>query len=205
MSLWLTDNHWLPCLSSLLNGSLLKARVLSDSNLCFLFSAQESKQNRFYWTFSTLKSHQFSHSVVSDSLRPYEPQHARPPCPSPAPGVYPNSCPLSRWCHLTISCSVVSFSSCLQSFPTSGSFKMSQLFASGGQSIGVSASKSVLPMNTEDWFPLGWTGWISLQSKGLSRIFSNTTVQKHQFFYTQLLYSPTLTSIHDYWKNHSLD
>ena len=145
----------------------------------------------------------FSRSVMSDSLRPHEPQHARPPCPSPTPGVHPNPCPLSRWCHPTISSSVVP-SSCPQSFPASGSFQMSQLFASGGQSIGVSASTSVLPMNTQDW-PLGWTGWISLLSKGLSRVFSNTTVQKHQFFGTQLFYSPTLTSIHDYWKNHSLD
>ena len=128
---------------------------------------------------------QFSHSVVSDSLRPHEPQHARPPCLSPAPGVYPNSCQLSWWCHLTISSSVIPFSSCLQSVPTSGSFEMSQLFTSGGQSIGVSASTSVLPMNIQDWSPLGWTGWISLQSKGLSRVFSNTTAQKHQFFSAQ--------------------
>ena len=129
---------------------------------------------------------QFSRSVMSDSLRLHEPQHARPPCPSPTPGVYPNSCPLSWWCHLTISSSVVPFSSCLQSFPKSGSFEMSQRFASGGQSIGVSASTSILPMTTEDWFTLGWTGWISLQSKGLPRVFSNTTVQKHQFFGAQL-------------------
>ena len=110
---------------------------------------------------------QFSCSVVSDSLRPHEPQHARPPCPSPTPRVYPNSCPLSRWCHLTISSSVIPFFSCIQSFPTSGSFQMSQLFASGGQSIGVSASASVLPLNVQDWFPLGWTGCISLFSKEL--------------------------------------
>ena len=119
---------------------------------------------------------QFSHLVESDSLRPHEPQHARPPCPSGTAGVYPNPCPLSRWCHPTISSSVVSFSSCLQSFPASGSFQMSQLFTSGSQSIGVSASTSVLPVNTQDWSPLGWAGWISLQSKGLSRVFSNTTV-----------------------------
>ena len=123
---------------------------------------------------------------MSDSLRPHEPEHARPPCLSPTPRVYPNSCPLSRWCHLTITSSVVPFSSCPQSFPASGSFEMSQPFASGGQSIGVSASTSVLPMNTQDWSPLGWTGWISLQSKGLSRVFSNTTIQKHRFFGTQL-------------------
>ena len=127
---------------------------------------------------------QFS-SVLSDSLRPHESQHARPPCPSPTPGVYPNSCPLSWWCHPAISSSAVPFSSCPQSLPASGSFPLSY-FAWGGQSIGVSASASVLPMNTQDWSPLGWTGWISLQSQGLSRVFSNTTVQKHQFFGTQL-------------------
>ena len=123
---------------------------------------------------------------MSDSLRPHELQHTRPPGPSPTPGVYPNSRPLSQWCHPTISPSVVPFSSCPQSFPASGSFQMSQLFTSGGQSIGVSASTSILPVNTQDWSPLGWTGWISLQSKGLSRVFSNATVQKHQFFGTQL-------------------
>ena len=111
---------------------------------------------------------------------------ARPPCPSPTPGVHPNPCPSSRWCHTTISSSVAPFSSCPQSFPASGSFQMSQLFTSGGQSIGVSASTSVLPMNTQAWSPLGWTGWVSLQSKGLSRVFSNTTVEKHQFFSAQL-------------------
>ena len=147
---------------------------------------------------------QFSRPVVSDSLRPHELQHARPPCLSPTPGVYPNSCPLNPWCHPTISSSVVPFSSHLQSFPASGSFPMSQLFAWGGQSIGVSASTSVLPMNTQDWSPLEWTGWISLQSKGLSRVFSNTKIQKHQSLVLSFLYSPTLTSMHDYWKNHSL-
>ena len=114
----------------------------------------------------------FSRSVVSDSLWPHESQHARPPCPSPTPGAHPNSCPSSWWCHPAISSSVVPFSSCLQSFPASRSFQMSQLFTSGGQSIGASASASVLPMNIQDWFPLGWTDWISLQSKGLSRVFS---------------------------------
>ena len=132
-------------------------------------------------------------------------QHARPPCPLPALGVYSNSCPLSWCCHPSISSSVVPFSSCLQSFPASGSFPMSQFFASSGQSTGVSASASVLSKNIQDWFPLGWTGWISLQSKGLSRVFSNTTVQKHHSSAFSFLYSPTLTSIHDYWKNHSLD
>ena len=127
----------------------------------------------------------FSCSVVSDSLWPHGLQHARLPCLSPIPRVYSNSCPLSRWCHPTISSSVVPFSH-LQSFPASGSFPVNQFFASGGQSIGVLASAAVLPMNIQDWFPLGWTGWISLQSKGLSRVFSNTTVQKHQFFGAQL-------------------
>ena len=127
----------------------------------------------------------FSHSVVSDSLQPHGLQDARPSCLSPTSGVYSNSCPLSRWYHPTISSSVIPFS-CLQSFPASGSFQMSQLFASGGQSIGASASTSVLPMNIQGWFPLGWTGWISLQSKGLLRVFSNTTVPKHQFFGAQL-------------------
>ena len=129
---------------------------------------------------------QFSCSVMSNSLQAHEPQHTRPPCPSPTPRVYSNSCPLSQRCHPTISPSVIPFSSHLQSFPASGSFQMSQFFASGDQSIGVSASTSVLAMNTQDWSPLGWTGWISLQSKGLSRVFSNTTIQKHQFFGTQL-------------------
>ena len=129
---------------------------------------------------------QFSRSVVSNSLQPHELQHARPPCPSPTSGVYSNSCPLSWWYHPTISSSVIPFSSCPQSFPASWSFQISQLFSSGGQNIGGSASASVLSMNIQDWFPLGWTGWISLQSKGFSRVFSNTTVQKHQLFSAQL-------------------
>ena len=124
----------------------------------------------------TIDSVQFSHSVMSNSSRPHGLQHARAPCSPPTPGVYSNSCPLSWWCHPTISSSVIPFSFCLQSFPASGSFLMSQFFTVGGQSIGVSASTSVPPMNTQDSFPLGWTGWISLQSKGLSRVFSNTTV-----------------------------
>ena len=136
--------------------------------------------------FSICKSVQFSHSVVSNSLQPQGLQDSRPPCPSPTPKVYSNSCPLSRWCHPTTSSSVVPFSSCLQSFPASGSFQMSQFFTSGGPSIGVSASASVLAMNIQDWFPLAWTGWIALQSKRLSRVFSNTTVQKYQFFGAQL-------------------
>ena len=147
---------------------------------------------------------QFSRSVVSDSLRPHGLQHARLPCPSPSPGVCSNACQSSWWCHTTISSSVVPFSSCLQSFRASESFPVSQFFPSGDQSVGVSASASVLQMNTQDWSPLGWTGWISLESKGLSGVFSNTRIQKHRFFGTQL-YSPTLTSIRDYWENHSFD
>ena len=139
------------------------------------------------WLYTTsVSSVQFSRSVMSDSLWPHESQHARHPCPSQTPGVFSNSCPLSQWCHPAISSSVVPFSSCPQSLPASGSFPMSQLFAWDGQNIGVSASASVLPVNTRDWSPLGWTGWISLQSKGLSRVFSDTTVQKHQFFSAQL-------------------
>ena len=134
------------------------------------------------------------HSVVSDSLQPHELQPARPHCPSPTPGVYSNTCPLSWWCHPTISSSVAPFSSCLQSFPASGSFPMSLLFASSGQSTGVSVSPSVLPMNIQGWFPLGLTGLITLQSKG-----------KYQFSVLSLLYGLTLTSVHNYWKNHSFD
>ena len=129
---------------------------------------------------------QFSHSVMSNCLWPHGLQHARPPCPSPTHGVYLNSCPLIQWCYPTISSSVVPFPSFLQFFPASGSIQMSQLFASGGQSTGVSASASVISINIQDWFPLGWTGWNSLMSKQLSRVFSKTTVQKHQFFGTQL-------------------
>ena len=134
------------------------------------------------WLCSTFSLVQFSHSVIMNFLQHHELQHARSPCPSPTPGLYSHSCPLSQWCHPIISSSVVPFSSCLQSFPAPGSSQMS----SDDQSIGVSVSASVLPLNNQDWFPLGWTGWISLQSKGLSRVFSNTTVQKHQFFSAQL-------------------
>ena len=147
---------------------------------------------------------QFSHSVMSNSLWPQELQHTRPPCPSPTPRVYPNSCPLSWWCHLSISSSVIPFFSCLQSFPMSGSFQMSQLFVSGGQNVGVSASTSVLPMNTQDRFSLGWTRWIFLQSKD-SRESSPPPQFKSISSALSFLYSPNLTSIHDYWKNCSLD
>ena len=144
-------------------------------------------------------------SLLCPTLRSCWRQHTRLPCPSPTPGAYSNSCPLIQWCHPTIASSVVPFSSCLQSFPASGSFPVSQFFISGGQSIVASASASVLPMNIQDWFPLRLTGWISLQSKGLSRVFSNTIVQKHQFFVLSFHYGPTLTSIQDYWKNQSFD
>ena len=140
---------------------------------------------------------QFSHSVVSNSLRPHGLQHARLPCPSSTPRVYSNSHPLSQWCHPTISSSIIPFSSHLQSFPESGSFQMRSFFASGGQSIGVSASTSVFPMNIQDWFPLRWTSWISWQSKGLSRLFSKTTVQKHSFeFFSTQVSSQSNSHIH---------
>ena len=140
------------------------------------------KQTDDYWKLQL----RFSRSVVSNSLRPHGLQHAGRPCPSPTLRACSNSCLLSRWCHPTISSSVIPFSSCLQSSPASGSFPISQFFASDGQRIGVSASASVLPMNIQDWSPLGWSGWISLQSKGLSRVFSNITIQKHQFFGAQI-------------------
>ena len=149
-----------------------------------------------------ISSVQFSHSVMSNSLRPLESHHSGPPCPSPTLRVYSNSCPLSRWCHPTISSSVVPFSSCPQFFPASGSFPMSLFFTSGGQNIGISASASVLPMNIQDLFPLGWTGCIALKSKGLSRVFSNIAVQKHQFFGAQ---PSSQSNCEDHRKNHSLD
>ena len=148
---------------------------------------------------------QFSCSVVSDSLWPHGLQPTRPPCPSPTPRVYSNSCPLSRQCHPTISSSVVPFSSCLQSFPASGSFLRSQFFTSGGQGFEVSALASVFPMNTQDWSPLGWTGWISLQSKRFSRVFSTPQFKSINSSALSFLHSLTLTSIHDHRKNHSLD
>ena len=180
----------------------LKTFVYKNAmNICtsFIIIASKGRQPRcpavkrvLLWTNSSTsiewntQSVQFGRSVVSDSLWPHELQHARPPCPLPTPRVYSNSCPSSQWCHPAISSSVIPFSSCPQSLPESGSFQMSQLFAWGGQSTGVSALASVLPMNTQDWSPSEWTGWISLQSKGLSRVFSNTTVQKRQLFSAQL-------------------
>ena len=160
----------------------------SASGFCILFYGSICLFFQLYhtvWIAIALSIH-FNRSVISNSLQPQGLQHTSLPCPSPIPQACSNSSPLSWWCHPTVSSSVVPFSSCLQSFPASRSFSMSWSFASGGHSTGVSASASVLPMNIQGWFPLGWTGWISLQSKGLSRVFSNTTVQKHQFFSTQL-------------------
>ena len=148
----------------------------------------------------------FSHSVVSDSLWPQGVQYTRLPCPSPTPRACSNSCPLSQWCHPTILSSVISFSSsCLQSFPASGSFLISQFFASSGQIVGASALASVLPMNVQGSFPLGLTGWISLLSKGLSRVFSKPQLKSINSSALSFLYSPTLTSVNDYWKNYSFD
>ena len=147
----------------------------------------------------------FSCSVVSNSLWSHESQHARPPCPSPTLRVYSNPCPLSQWCHPAISSSIVPFSSCPQSLPASESFPKSQLFASGGQSIEVSASTSVLPMNTQDWSPFGWTGWISLQSRDSQEYSPIPQFKSIGSLALSFLYSPTLTYIHDHWKNHSLD
>ena len=148
---------------------------------------------------------QFSHSVVSDSLRPHESQHTSPPCPSPTPGVHSDSHPSNQWWHPAISFSVIPFSSCLQSFPGSGSFQMSQFFASCGQSIGYSTSALALPMNIQDWFPLGWTGWISLQSKGSQESSPTSEFKTIISLVLSFLYGPTPTSINNYWKNHCFD
>ena len=190
-----TKNRTTACGSKSSSGYLLKGskninskRYIHHHVHCTIIYISQDKEITSESIHGWIKkaSVQFSHSVLSDFLQPHGLQHARLPCASPTPRAYSNSCPSSRWCHPTISSSIISFSFCLQSFPPSGSFQMSQFFASCGQSIGVEASTSVLPMNIQDWFPLGWTRWISLQSKGLSRVFSNTTVQKHQFFSTQL-------------------
>ena len=174
LSIWKQTLHWF--LTSLWPENKKEVEI----------EANEFPQDYLLGLMWLQSSVQFSRTVVSDSLRPHGLQHARPPCLSLTPGAYSNSCPFSQWCHPTNLSSVVPFSSCLQSFPASGSFPMNQFFTSGGQTTGVSASASVLPMNTQDWSPSGWTGWISLQSKGLSRVLSNTTVQKHQFFGAQL-------------------
>ena len=156
------------------------------SNVLFLLCIKVTSWVKKYKLLASLSSVQFNHSVMSNSFRLHGLKHVRPPCLLLTPRAYSNSCPLSRWRHRTISSSVIPFSSCLQSFPATGSFPMSQFLLSGGQSTGVSASASVLPMNNQDWLPWGWTSWISLQSKGLSRVFSSITVQKHQFFGAQL-------------------
>ena len=189
---WPWEKWWLQASPSVIPLCVLSCSVVSNSLQSYGLVACEAPLSRQeYWSrvpFPTPSyPHQFSSVTQScPTLRPHELQHARPPCPSPTPGVHSNSCPSSWWCHSTTSSSVIPFSSCLQSFPASGSFPMSQFLPSGGQSIGVSASTSVLPMNIQDWFPLGWTGWISLLSKRFSRVFSKTTVQKHQFFDAQL-------------------
>ena len=162
------------------------------------------------WLCSTPKcsdspSVQFSPSVMCDTLWRHGLQHARLPCPSPTPRAYWNSCPLSQWCHPTISSSVIPFFSCLQSFPASGSFQMSPLFASGGQSIGVSASTSVLPINTQDWYPLGWAGWSPCSPRDSQESSPTPQFKSINSSLLSFLYGPTLTSIHDHWKNHSLD
>ena len=156
-----------------------------------------------YKQWGPIVSVQFSRSVMSNFLQKHELQHTRLPCPSPTSETYSNSCPSSWWCHPTISSSVIPFSSCPQSFPATRSFPMSWLFVSGSQSIGASAA--VLPMNIQGWFPLGLTGLISLLPKGLSRVFSSSKGQMHQFFGAQPSYGPPFTSVHDYWKNHSFD
>ena len=185
---------WLPCLC---HKKVL--HILAPLRSCSLaLKSSEIPTNKTSFSTFQFSSFQFSHSVMSHSLQPQELQHARPPCPSPTPGAYPNSCPLSQWCHTTISSSVVPFSSCPQSFPASESFQMSQLFASGGQSIGVSASTSVLPKNTQDCSPLGWTGWIFLQSKGLSTLLQHhsskaSILGRSAFFIVQLSH-PYMTS-----------
>ena len=179
---------------------------MDTRNFSLTFCTQNS-QKMFIWCVQ-FSSVQFIRSVVSDSLQLHKPQHIRPPCPSPTPGVHPNPClvmPLSWWCHPTISSSVVPFFSCLQSFPASESFPMSQLFASGGQSIGVSASTSVLPMNIQDSSPLGWTGWISLQSKDSQETSPMPQIKSINSLALSILYGLTLTSVHDYWENHSFD
>ena len=170
------QEHWSKQ-SFLSPGDLPKLRDWTQVS-CIAGGFFTSWATREVYQFSSV---QFSRSAISDSLRPHELQHGQAPCPSPTPRVHSNSHPSSQWCHPVISSSVVPFSSCPQSLPASESFPMSQLFAWGGQSTGVSASASFLPENTQDWSPLGWTGWISLQSKGVSRVFSSTTVQKHQF------------------------
>ena len=192
---------WLPSVSSQYpkpSGTHLERLVRLPT------TGQESSPSALSTLFQ-FSSVQFSHSVMSDSLRPHESQQAKPPCPSPTPGVHPNPCPLSQWCHPTISTSVIPLSSCPQSFPASGSLQMNQFFASGGQSIGVSASTSVPPINIQDWSRLGWTGWISLQSRNSQESSPTPQFKSINSSVLSILYSPTLSPIHDHWKNHSLD
>ena len=177
-------------------------QVLDFSFMTRDWTQAHSSGSPNHWTTSSV---QFSHSVVSDSLWPHESQHARPPCPSPTLRVHSNSCPSSQWYHPAISSSVIPFSSCRQSLPASESFPMSQLFASGRQSIGVSASTSVLPMNTQDWSPLGWTGWISLRAWDSQESSPTPQFKSINSSALSFLHCPTLTSIHDHGKNHSLD
>ena len=165
----------------------------------------DKRSKKSFWYSAQFSSVQFSQSVVSDSLRPHEPQHAKPPCPSPTPGVYSNSSPLSQWCHPTISSSVIPFSSCLQSFPASGSFQISQLFTSDGQAIGLSASASVLPVNTQDWSPLASTVGSPCSPRDSQESSPTPQFKSINFSVLSFLYSPNLTSLCDYWKNHSLD
>ena len=173
-----------------------------NSSIFSFLSNLHTAPHSGYTNFSSV---QFSHSVMSDSLRLHKLQHTRPPCPSPTPRVHPKPCPLSQWCHPNISSSVFPFSSCLKSFPASGSFPMSQLFASGGQSIGVSASASVLQMNTQDWSSLGWTGQSPCSPRDSQESSPTPQFKSINSSALSFLHSPTLTSIHDYWKNHSLD
>ena len=182
------------------------------SKTCYFLSLLVSKytdkgasSQSYDFSCSLVGCVQFSHSVMCDSLRPHELQHARPPCPSPTSGVHPNPCPLSRWCHPTISSSVVPFSSCLQSLPASKYFPMSQLFAWGGQSTGVSALASFLPKKSQGWSPSEWTGWISCSSRDSQESSPTPWFKSINSLAVSLLHSPTLTSIHDHWKNHSLD
>ena len=175
----ITERYVWECISTCAYPQFLSLSKCDDFEYICNFRALISLTGKAWLKFQFF---QFSRSVMPDSLWPHGLEHARLPCLPPTPGACSNSCPSSQWCHPTISSSVVPFSFCLQSFPASGSFQMSQFFATGGQSIGISASASVLPMTIQDWSPLGWTGWISLQSKGLSRVFCNTTVQKHPFF-----------------------
>ena len=177
---WLLDDYWASYGLYLLMWNMERMTSHPQCHCKVLWKVFKPREEASVQLSSVVQS--CPTLCMSNSLQPHGLQHTRPPCPSPTPGVYPNSCPLSRWCHPTISSSVVPFSACLQSFPASGSFPVSHFFASYGHSIGVWASASVLPMNIQDQLPLGWTGWISLQSKGLSRVFSNTIVQKHQFF-----------------------